>query len=414
MNIIRFFTSRTKFWMTTLLVATILAMSSIAQELELEQTDYLSLAQGAIPVTVESSDDLKVDIEQALRAIDGDYLGYVMTPKPGTVDSQITLIYQLPALTTFSEFVIPNILETPSPSQTFWQTLEISGSETSANDGFISLARTTLATHTQKNQTTVIPVTATQPVQWVKITFQGGINIETDKTFFEFSEIIGYGSQEKVPLLDAFTGKWKGKGVLMELKQDGAKVAGCYDDLGELTGTVTGNILRATGTHTTSGVMSSFVLTVNDKGEIFGVRSTNGAPFKLYLGASAPDITTKCSLPEEPLLGCGSIVHGINFDYDSAAIRPDSQEILADLFAGLKPSNASKITVIGHTSSEGTDTYNQDLSQRRAESVVRALVDLGINQDKISAQGRGETEPIADNATEVGRSLNRRVEINCQ
>lgn len=403
-----------KFFTIVFLVTLVLAISTVAQERKPEKTDYLSIAQGAIPVTIQSPNHMQVGIEHALNAIDGNYRGYVISRKPGTADTQITLTYKLPALTTFSEFVIPNVLETPSPSQTFFKSLEISGSETGADGEFEILARETLTTHTQKDQTTVIPVTIEKTVQWVKLTLTGGIDIQTEKTFFEFSEIIGHGSQEAVPLLNAFTGKWKGIGVLMELKQHGALVAGCYDEGNELTGSVSGNILRATGKHSTSGVISSFVLTVTDQGEIIGVRSTNGAPFKMYTGALAPDITTKCSQVEEPLLGCESVVHGINFDYDSATIRNDSQEILDKLSTGLKASKASTITVVGYTSNEGSDSYNQNLSQLRAESVVKALVKRGINQDRIVAQGRGEKDPIADNTTEAGRSLNRRVEIRCQ
>ncbi len=82
--------------------------------------------------------------------------------------------------------------------------------------------------------------------------------------------------------------------------------------------------------------------------------------------------------------------------------------------AVLKAATTSDITVIGHTSSEGADEYNEKLSQSRAEAVVAALVARGINAARISAQGRGEKEPIADNATGAGRSLNRRVEITCR
>ena len=55
---------------------------------------------------------------------------------------------------------------------------------------------------------------------------EGGINIQRDKTFFEFSEIIGHGTQEPVPLAQSFHGTWKGRGVLLELKQQGASVSG--------------------------------------------------------------------------------------------------------------------------------------------------------------------------------------------
>lgn len=380
-----------------------------------EQINYLNLAQGTIPVGINAPSNLGIKMEKALQMIDGDSQGYVMTPKPGTDNTSITIIYQLPALTTFTEFAIPNILETPSPSQTFFQTVEISGSSRSMNEGFTPLASQTLSRHSGKNQITTIKANKKEEVRWVKITLKGGLDVQKEKTFFEFSEIIGYGSQKSVPLLNGFTGKWKGRGVLMELSQQGVTVAGCYDREGKLTGTVSGNVLRATGKNTRSGVDSSFVLTLTDQKEIVGVRSTNKAPFKLYTGDLSANINTNCSEPQEvAVLGCESIVHGINFDYNSAKIRPDSAPILQELAKGLKSATSNKITVIGHTSSEGSDSYNQSLSQRRAESVVQALVQQGINSNKISALGKGESQPIADNSTEAGRSLNRRVEISCQ
>lgn len=122
---------------------------------------------------------------------------------------------------------------------------------------------------------------------------------------------------------------------------------------------------------------------------------------------------TECSDVKARPPGCGAIVHGINFDYDSAAIRPESAAVLDSLFAGLKDGQDTEIVIVGHTSSEGSSDYNLELSQRRAQSVVTALTKRGIEATRLSAKGSGEDQPIADNTTEAGRSLNRRVEIVC-
>jgi OmpA-OmpF porin, OOP family len=317
-------------------------------------------------------------------------------------------------LTTFKDFVVPNVLETPSPSQTFVRQLEISGSDSGPDGPYRILASGVLETHSAKGLTTSIPIVAETPVRWVRVSMEGGINVMREKTFFEFSEIIGHGSQEPVPLSEAFQGTWKGRGVLLELKQEGASVSGCYDGEGDLNGTVSGNVLLATGQSRKSGIPSAFVLAVGDHGEITGVRSTNGAPFRLYSGDAAPGMKTECSGQVVQALGCGSIIHGINFDFDSATIKPESDVLLDALATGLLASAASAITVIGHTSSEGSDVYNVELSQRRAEAVVAAIVGRGISAARVSAEGRGEKQPIADNVTEAGRSLNRRVEIACR
>ena len=377
--------------------------------------DYLSISQGAVPVASgEAAATLKVGTDRALLTIDGDQQGFVLTPKPGAADTRVSLIFQLPALTTFTNFAVPNILETPSPSQTFFRTVQIAGTDRGPEGPFHVLASADLERHNAKGQVTDFPATSQIPVRWVQLTLGGGIDIQRDKTFFEFSEIIGYGRQQPVPLLKSFTGKWKGRGLLLELKQDGIRVSGCYDRMGDLTGTVDGNLLHATGKSRGNDIPSAFVLTVTDDGRVTGVRSTNGAPFYLYTGNAAPDITTECSERAVPSTGCDSIVHGIHFDFDSAIIRPESDTLLDALFSGLNASKVSAITIIGHTSNEGTESYNEQLSQRRAESVVSALVSRGIDAATISARGHGEKDPIADNATGAGRSLNRRVEIACR
>jgi len=393
-------------------VALALSMPTAAEETA--RLDYLSLAQGALPVTVDADPALKIGRDLALKTIDGDDRGFVLTPRPGGKETVVTLVYQLPALTTFSTFAIPNVLETPSPSQTFFRDLAISGSAEGPDGPFVDLVAATLTTHPEKGMRTDLSRIEPTPVKWLRVTLRGGIDVQRDKTFFELSEIIGHGSQEPVPLSDKFTGKWKGRGVLLALSQDGPSVSGCYDRTGDLEGTVSGNVLRATGTHRSSGVGSVFVLSLDDRGDIIGVSSTNGAPFRVYNGASAPNIDAGCSDRPPPTPGCGSILHGINFDYDSAVIRPDSKPLLDQLYAAFDDAIETRITIVGHTSSEGSDAYNQELSRRRAEAVVAALVTRGIDASRLAAAGEGEHRPIADNATDAGRSLNRRVEITCQ
>lgn len=376
--------------------------------------DLLSFSRGAVPVAVEDAAKTGVGMDQALRAIDGDPGGFTLTPKPGNGSTGLALVYSLPARTVFSSFEIPNVLETPSPSQTFVRTVTVFGSDAGAQGPFEELARVTLATHAERGLTTRFPASARKAVRWIRLSFDGGIKIERDRTFLEFSEIIGHGEQETLPASTAFSGHWKGRGVTIALKQDGIRVEGCYDDDGALIGTVSGNLLHATGLSKRAGIPSAFVLTVGPDGELFGLRSTNGAPFRILSGT--PASTPRSACLERPVapLGCGAVVHGIHFDLDSATIRPESEPILDDLYDGLKSSSASRIVVVGHTSSEGSDTYNQALSERRARAVGVAIVARGIDATRVAAEGLGEKQPIADNATDAGRSLNRRVEIVCR
>ena len=102
---------------------------------------------------------------------------------------------------------------------------------------------------------------------------------------------------------------------------------------------------------------------------------------------------------------------GLLFDYDSDVLRTDARQNLSSLASSLDKYPNTNILVVGHTDSVGTDAYNMSLSQRRAASAVNYLVSQGVDRTRIRSAGRGETEPVAPNATSEGRQQNRRVEV---
>lgn len=104
-------------------------------------------------------------------------------------------------------------------------------------------------------------------------------------------------------------------------------------------------------------------------------------------------------------------LYGIYFDTDKATLRPESEATLNQVLALLKAKPELRLEVGGHTDSQASDTYNLDLSKRRAQAVVKWLVDREIAAARLSAAGFGESRPVADNETAAGRALNRRVEI---
>lgn len=99
---------------------------------------------------------------------------------------------------------------------------------------------------------------------------------------------------------------------------------------------------------------------------------------------------------------------GILFDVDSDRLRPESTPTLEEIVSVLTRNGELAIEIEGHTDSDGDEAYNQSLSQRRAEAVVAYLTEQGIAPSRLSASGKGESEPIADNATPAGRQENRR------
>jgi outer membrane protein OmpA-like peptidoglycan-associated protein len=101
----------------------------------------------------------------------------------------------------------------------------------------------------------------------------------------------------------------------------------------------------------------------------------------------------------------------VTFGFDRADIQPQFRGALDDVARSLNAYPQTLVDVIGHADSTGRAEYNQNLSERRASSVAGYLIDRGVLRDRLYVEGRGSTQPIADNATEAGRAKNRRVEI---
>jgi outer membrane protein OmpA-like peptidoglycan-associated protein len=101
----------------------------------------------------------------------------------------------------------------------------------------------------------------------------------------------------------------------------------------------------------------------------------------------------------------------VTFAFDSSAVQPQFRPTLDQVAQTLVSYNQTYIDVLGHTDSTGSDAYNQALSERRAQSVADYLSMRGVARARMGIRGYGETQPIASNETEVGRSQNRRVEI---
>ena len=112
-----------------------------------------------------------------------------------------------------------------------------------------------------------------------------------------------------------------------------------------------------------------------------------------------------CAVPEKLVL------RGVNFELDSAKLTPNAKAILDGVADSLLAVQSIQVEVQGHTSSEASDEYNMKLSDNRAEAVRQYLIGRGVASERMTVKGYGETMPIADNNTEAGRELNRRVAL---
>ena len=99
------------------------------------------------------------------------------------------------------------------------------------------------------------------------------------------------------------------------------------------------------------------------------------------------------------------------FEVDRAELRPEGMHNLVQLAAFLNAHPDRVLAIEGHTDSTGTDAYNQQLSERRAETVRAFLATQGVAPGRVFAQGFGERFPVASNASSAGRAMNRRVEM---
>lgn len=100
------------------------------------------------------------------------------------------------------------------------------------------------------------------------------------------------------------------------------------------------------------------------------------------------------------------------FVFNQSDLTPTAKSELDALMSQFEDADVVSIKVVGHTDNVGSDPYNQALSERRASSVAEYLISQGVAPNKVTSEGKGESQPIADNDTDEGRAKNRRVELH--
>ncbi len=114
-----------------------------------------------------------------------------------------------------------------------------------------------------------------------------------------------------------------------------------------------------------------------------------------------------CTISQEPVV----TLQGVHFATDSSALTSEAKSILDSAVGAINASSSSLIDVEGHTDSRGSDSHNQALSERRAQSVADYLASQGVSASSLNPIGMGEGSPVASNDTSEGRAQNRRVEV---
>ncbi len=158
-----------------------------------------------------------------------------------------------------------------------------------------------------------------------------------------------------------------------------------------------------------------------------GFEDEDGCPDPDNDKDTVPDVKDQCpneigSTSQEPL-GCPTnalvvvtdcevkITQQIHFEFNKDKIRPESFPVLDAVVEALQKNRAIKIEVQGHTDNKGAAAYNKNLSDRRAKSVMKYLLEHGVEMSRLASHGFGFERPLVDNSTEQNRALNRRVQF---
>lgn len=261
--------------------------------------------------------------------------------------------------------------------------------------------------------------------RWVRLTV---VRNHGDSKYAELGGFRGYGRRADAaaaalpPVAGTYATNWSA----FHLRQQGTAISGCYEhDEGLFEGTVEGRVAKLTWSQGGGKKRGPAVFVFSPDGKTFagywwydtdkarkvdgdwtGKRSSaevGGCPH--WSGSVGGELQKQ--LAEKGR----AVLHGILFDTDSARIRSESFATLDEVARVLAAEKAWALTVEGHTDATGTPAHNQALSEQRAASVKEYLAGKGVAAARLTTVGFGQAKPVADNATELGRAQNRRVEL---
>jgi OOP family OmpA-OmpF porin len=162
---------------------------------------------------------------------------------------------------------------------------------------------------------------------------------------------------------------------------------GVADDRDQCPGTVRGAAVDANGCERDE----------DEDGVVDRLDKCPGTPRGVQVDVAGCEIKQEIRLP------------GVTFETNSDRLLPGAEQVLDDAAATLRKNPTIDVEVAGHTDSDGTEAYNESLSERRAQTVRDFLASSGVDMDRMTVRGYGELQPIADNSTATGKAENRRV-----
>lgn len=293
--------------------------------------------------------------------------------------------------------------------------VEVWASNVSPSDGFSKVLQVQLPKGGKQEFKLASPF----PARWLKVVVLSNWG---HATYTELMELEAYGQALPGPVEQApLAGTYSTNYGLIQFDQSGNVVKGCYyQGSGVFNGTSDGRVALLEWRQNQGQRVGTALMIPTARGDaINGFWYQDGNLAGSWYGNRAkPGEDAQCNLDAKKstfavdMAQTGRVItYGILFDTASDKIKPESEPALTEVLNFLNAQPTVSLGIEGHTDAQGSDTYNLDLSQRRAQSVVSWLTSHGIVATRLTAMGYGKTKAVSDNATPQGRALNRRVEL---
>ena len=287
------------------------------------------------------------------------------------------------------------------------------------DSGFETILQATLAAKADKQ---AFKVQKKVKGRWVRLTIKSNHGAALWTELFSFR---GFGLKPAVPgPMENISGTYDTKYSKFHIRQQGTALVGCYEFReGLLDGSIEGRLMKLTWREGENS--GPVVMIFNPDGKSF-----RGYWWRKGQEKNQPGGTWDGSKVSSQVGGCphwsGSLggelkkqlasegrarVYGILFDLNSATIKAESKPVLEEVLGLLQGEPSWKLTIEGHTDSTGSSDHNLKLSLQRADAVKAYLLGAGVTAARLQTRGFGSAKPVADNASEMGRAQNRRVEL---
>ncbi|MDD5297135.1 MAG: OmpA family protein [Rhodocyclaceae bacterium] len=297
--------------------------------------------------------------------------------------------------------------------------ISVEVSDTSAKDGFAKIADVSLQDRVD-NQT--FPASAEVPGRWVRLNIKNGHAPD----YLGLNRFRALGKRLSTTPFPNVSGTYMTRNGEMHIRQEGSSVVGCYQHhAGTLEGGIEGRVMKLTWhekgqEHDQGSAFMTFSGDGQKSAGLFSYKGEDPNVGRFWTGVKRSGDVGTCpnwvggieQQMAKDLEESGRVrLYGINFDSDSDHLKDESRSTLDHVAAILKAHPQWTITIEGHTDSTAGAEHNQDLSERRANSVKQYLTQAGAAGDHLKTAGFGASRPLAENATALGRAQNRRVEL---